>query len=233
MRRLIVTGLPCPPEVWENFMGHRTEQRILPLLEVLDNTDSSDLRVMSRYVSDVIESFGPQSIVCHDFGVPLTLLALLRLKKKGRLPNIKLTLFNGAFRKVDVFQANHAFRAQWMTYRKAVKEIESAGGEVDQRLKRHFPRIRAMYRRIILYSLTEKLQALLGLGDFAGHGEKPLLKTQTQMILSPNDPYIPAESLEQLRRDFPPERRIEIPYGHFPYSIESKSVLPLIEDFER
>lgn len=233
MKRLIITGLPCPPGVWESFMGKHKGQRVLPLLEVFEHTDSADLRVMSRYISDVIGDFRPGSIVCHDFGVPLAMLALLRLKRHRKIPSgLRVTLFNGAFRKMDIFHANHVFRIQWMSYRKAISEVEKNGGEVDLRLKQYLPRVRAMYRLIILYSLIEKAQSILGLDDFVGHGDKPLLRVPVQTIFSPNDPYISKESLDQLRKDFPPQRRFEIPYGHFPYSISPKEVLPLIEEFE-
>jgi pimeloyl-ACP methyl ester carboxylesterase len=232
MKRLIITGLPCPPDAWEKFLGKRRGQKILPLIDVFEHTDSADLRVMSRYVSDVISEYRPSSIVCHDLGVPLTMLGLLRLKRDSKMPSTRITFFNGAFRKMNIFQANHVFRIQWMSYRKGVSEIENNGGEVDLRLKKYLPRLRAMYRLIILYSLVEKVQSVLGLDDFVGHGNKPLLRVPVQTIFSPNDPYIPKESLDQLRKDFPPQRRFEIPYGHFPYSIPSKEVLPLIEEFE-
>lgn len=187
---------------------------------------------MARYVAEQIEQFKPDSILCHDLGVPLTLLALMKLSKKGPPLKTKVTLFNGAFRKVDVFRASHPFRLQFMTRAKAVKEVEAHGGKVDLRLKKHLSRIRAMYRLIILFGLTEKLTAALGLDELTGTPVKLPLKVPVQMIVSRNDPYIPFESIRQLRTDCSAKRFFELEYGHFPYSIPSNRILPLIDEFE-
>ena len=85
MKRLVVTGLPCPPETWEKYLGSHRDQRIIPIREVLEHSDSADPRVLSRYITEQIENFQPDSIVCHDLGVPLVLLSLLRLRKR-RVP---------------------------------------------------------------------------------------------------------------------------------------------------
>jgi|GEM_PF-1604464 len=233
MKRLVVTGLPCPPETWEKFLGSRKNQRILPLVEVFENTQSSDLREMSRYVTSQIESFAPESIICHDLGVPLTLMALFRLNRKGVGRGMKITVFNGAFRKVDVFKANHPFRIQYMSYERAVKEVLSAGGHIDKRLKNHLPKIRAMYRLIILYSLTEKLADLFKVENVIGFNFRTPLKTSVQIIASRNDPYIPYEAIDQLRRDFAVKRFYEIDYGHFPYTLSREKFVPLIDEFEK
>jgi len=233
MRRLIITGLPCPPEPWEDFFGKHKGQRVLPLLEVLEHTDSADLKGMSRYVASQIESFEPDSIVCHDYGVPLTLLALLHLQRKGRSPAAKITLFNGAFRRLDIFRSPIPFRIQLMTPTKAIREVESHGGHVDLRLKKYLPRIRAINRLIIAYSLADKMLSKLGLDEFMGYGGKPLIRSPMQIIASTDDPYIPYDSIEQLRRDFSPQRFVKVKYGHFPYSVSSKTIVPLIEEFER
>ncbi len=232
MKRLVVTGLPCPPEPWEAFFGKHKGQRILPLLEVLENTDASDLKTMSRYVADQITAFEPASIVCHDFGVPLTLLALLYLQRKGKSPDVKITLFNGAFRRLDIFKSPIPFRIQLMTLSRAIKEVESCGGHVDLRLKEYLPRIRAMNRLVIAYSLADKMLSKLGLDEFMGYGGKPLIRSPIQIIASTDDPYIPFESIEQLRLDFSPQRMVKVQYGHFPYSVPRDKIVPLIEEFE-
>lgn len=233
MKRLVITGLPCPPETWEAFLGKHKNQRIMPIYEVFENSSSADLREMAKYVATRIEKEKPESILCHDLGVPLTLLALMRLSKRGRLPNVKVTLFNGAFRKVDPFKANHPFRIQFMTRARAVKEVESRGGRVDLRLKKHLARIRSMYRLIILFGVAEKLTAALGLDELIGAPERLPLRVPMQMIVSTNDPYIPYASLEQLRKDCAVKRFFELEYGHFPYTLPAKRILPLIEEFEK
>ncbi len=201
-------------------------------MEVLEHTDSADLKGMSRYVAAQIEAFEPESIVCHDYGVPLTLLALLHLQRKGKSPSAKITLFNGAFRRLDIFKSPMPFRIQLMTLNKAVREVESRGGSVDLRLKKYLPRIRAINRLIIAYSLADKMLSKLGLDEFMGYGGKPLIRSPIQIIASTDDPYIPFESIEQLRKDFSPQRVVKVKYGHFPYSASKKTILPLVEEFE-
>lgn len=232
MKRVIITGLPCPPEIWEDFLGRSKGQRIIPLWEVFENAQSSDPRVMSRYITEQIEREKPQSIIAHDLGVPMTLLSLMRLNRRGLALDTRVTLFNGAFRKYDVFKANHPFRVQLMPARKCVEEIESRGGAVDLRLKRYLPRIRAMYRHIILFGLAERISSMFSLEDVIGLKGRLRVRSPIQMIASPNDPYILMESIEQLRRDFPPERFTTVEYGHFPYSVDSRTILPLIRSFE-
>lgn len=231
MKRLVITGLPCPPETWEKFLGKRKDQRIIPIYEVFENSRSSDLREMANYVAGEIEDFAPESIIAHDLGVPLTLLALMKVNRRTHL-RPKVTLFNGAFRKVDIFAANLPFRVQFIRRKKAVKEVESRGGKVDLRLKKHMSRIRAMYRLIILFGLTEKLTSALGLEELIGNPAKFPLKVPVQMIVSKNDPYIPYESIRRLRADCSAERFFELEYGHFPYTISRKKVIPLIDEFE-
>ena len=229
-----MTGLACPPGTWEKFLGKPTgEQRILSFYDVLEHSQSSDLREMSRYVGDQILEFDPTSIVAHDLGVPLTLLSLIRLAKRRVPVSAKLTLFNGAFRQIEIFKANHPFRVQWMTRKGARRELEAHGGEVDSRLEPFLPRIRAMYRYIILYGLSEKFTHALGLEDLLGIAGKLPFKTPVQVIGSKNDPYIPYSSVEKLFEDCHAKRLIEMNYGHFPYSMPRKKIVPLIEEFEK
>ena len=144
-----------------------------------------------------------------------------------------MTLFNGAFRRFDIFKANHPFRIQLMTLKKAVDEVESQGGTVDLDLEKHFPKIRAMYRYIILFGLTEKVSSLIGLEELIVPAGKAAAGIPIQLIASTNDPYIPLESIRQLIKDFPMQRVIELEYGHYPYSIDRSRILPLIEEFEK
>lgn len=231
MKRLVVTGLPCPPETWEKFLGKRRNQRILPIFEVFENCTSSDPRQMAKYVAEVIDSYKPTSIVCHDLGVPLTIMALLRLSKR-RPVKAHVTLFNGAFRRVDTFKSSLPFRVQYISRKRAIREVEGRGGTVDLRLKKYLPRIRALYRYVILYGLSEKIAHTLGLDELIGTPNKFPLKLPIQMIVSPNDPYIPYGSIQQLKEDCSARRVIELDYGHFPYSLPRESVMPLIEEFE-
>lgn len=235
MRRLVITGLPCPAEAWESFLGARPreEQRILPFREVLENCDSSDPRELSRYVTRQIEAFRPRSIVAHDMGVPLTVLSLLRLNKKGKFLDTRVTFFNGSFRKVNLLKANHPFRIQVMTKKQIIREVESRGGKVDLGLTKHMGRIRAMYRLILIYRLGESLGSWIGLDELVGFADRSPLESPIQIIASRNDPYIPFDAIERLGRDVSAVRFVERAYGHFPYTADRDAILPLIESFER
>jgi len=232
MRRLVVTGIPCAPSAWENFLGSHSDQRIISFYEILEHSQSADPRQMAEYVQSQIELFEPASIVCHDMGVPLTLMSILRMRKRGVPFDSCLTLFNGAFRGVDIFKASHPFRVQLMSTKRAVREVESHGGIIDRRLEKYIGRIRAMYRLIILYGIAEKLSNSLGLDQFFGLPSRFPLKVPVQMIASPNDPYIPFEAIERLRMDTGAKRFFLLEYGHFPYSGNVDKMVQWVEEFE-
>ncbi len=233
MKRLVITGLPCPAVAWEDFLGARPDQRIVPFREVLEHCDSSDPRELSRYITQQIETFRPRFIIAHDMGVPLTVLSLLRLNKKGKCLDTRVTFFNGSFRGVNLIKANHPFRIQLMSRAKAIREVESRGGKVDLGLGEYMGRIRAMYRLIMIYRLGESLGSWLGLDELVGFADRAKLMSPIQVIASRNDPYIPFEAVEGLARDVSALRFIERAYGHFPYTADPRAILPLIESFEQ
>lgn len=233
MRRLVITGLPCPAETWEDFLGKTPNQRILPFREVLENCPSADIRELSRYVTQQIELFRPDSIVAHDMGVPLTVLSLHRLNKKGKFLRTRVTFFNGALRKVNVLKANHPFRIQLMSHKRLIREVESRGGEVDLGLAPYLGRIRAIYRLVLLYRLSETVGGLLGLDQLMGFADRARIRAPIQVIASRNDPYIPFDAVQRLALDVSAVRIVERAYGHFPYTADPKAILPLIEEFER
>ncbi len=233
MKRLVVTGIPCRPAAWEAFLGPSKHQRILSMFEIFENTQSSDPRQLAEYVQSQIEAYQPQSIVCHNMGVPLTILSLLRLRKRGVGLRTRLTLFDGAFRRVDVFRANQPLRIQFMSMNQAIREVESHGCQIDRRLEKHFGRIRAMYRMILLYGMVEKVSSSLGLEHFLGLPSRFPLRIPIQMIVSTNDPYIPADAITQLRIDCGVQRYFTTEYGHFPYTGDRSKILGLLDEFER
>jgi pimeloyl-ACP methyl ester carboxylesterase len=232
LKRLIVSGLPCPAATWEKFLGKRKNQRIISFREVLEHSRSADPRELAVYIAHELEKERPQSILCHDIGVPLTLMALLRLRRRGSHWPTRVTVFNGAFRQVSLFKANHPLRAQVMTQKQLIREVEKYGGEVDRSLSEYLPRIRAIYRYVILYRLSEKLTSFLGLDDFAGFPSKSRFPVPVQIIASRNDPFLPFESIEQLRRDLRTADWVEVDYGHFPYSVDPDRIVPHLEAFE-
>ncbi len=233
VKRLVVTGIACPSDVWAQFLGKNECQRIITIREIFANVSSSDPRELSKYVTSVIEEYKPQSIICHDMGVPLTLLSLIRLSWRNFYFITKVTLFNGILRGINLLKTTHLFKAQFMTVRGAIKELRSKGGKVDFQLSQYFPRIKAMFRMILLYGISEKLSDLFGIGELTGFSKRVhYLKVPIQIIASRNDPYIPYESILRLKNDLKPIRFYELEYGHFPYSGEKRKIIELIEDFE-
>lgn len=230
-KRLVIAGLPCPPGAWEELLGPAPGQRIITMHEILAHTSGADPREMARYVTEQLEAEKPDSIVCHGMGVPLCLTALLRLKRRGISWDTRLTVFNGASRNVSLWRAKQPLRMQWTSTRRIIREVEAYGGAVDGRLRPFIPRIRAMYRMLILYRLADKMAARLG-WDAMGRFPKGGLRLPVQIIASKNDPYLPFEAMEQLRHDLEPERFVEMDYGHFPYSLPGDQVRPLIQGFE-
>lgn len=199
--------------------------------EILAHTASADPRDMAHYVTQQLEAEKPDSIVCHGMGVPLSLTALLRLKRRGIQWETRLTVFNGAFRNVSLWRANQPIRMQWTSARRVIREVHHNGGAVDGRLLPYIPRIRAMYRMLILYRLADKMASRLGWDSFAPF-PKGGLRVPAQIIASPNDPYLPFDAMEELRDVLEPERFVEMEYGHFPYSLPADRIRPLVQGFE-
>jgi len=233
MKRLVVTGIACPPETWEKFLGKSKTQRIISLAEVISRASSDDPRVMADYVAHQIEIEKPDSLVCHGLGVTLTLAALLRLGRRGKVPHARVTLFNGVFRRTKLSKSKHLLRAQFLSLDRAINELQANGGDIDLRLHDQLGRIRKMCRRLIARGLTEKLGEWLGVDQVISIGGKSRVRLPIQIISSPNDPYISTESIDQIEKDFTVERRIEINYGHFPYSVKRSLILPHVREFEK
>lgn len=232
MKRLVVTGIPCTTQAWENFLGTQENQRILSGYEILENSRSSDPQVMAEYVADLIESFGAESIVCHGMGVPLTLLALLRLSKQGKGSDIRVTIFNGTFRTSDVVRSRYSWRLQFSTLKQAARLAERSGGSIDWRLGKHISNIRKMYRRMLVRGLVEQTGEWLGLSEVLGTDQRFPLKAPVQLIYSTNDPFLNVKRLRTIEGYLATKRSVDLDYGHFPYTAPREQVLPLIEEFE-
>ena len=140
-----------------------------------------------------------------------------------------MLLFQGPFVKV-IFGIT--VRIQWLPYKRAAAEVLKHGGQVDFRLRTHMGRIRAMYRYIVMFNLVEGIATRLQLERMAGVSSVPALRMPMQLIVSPDDPYIPYDAIQQLRMDFRIKTYHEVAYGHFPYTIAVDKVLPILEKFE-
>ena len=201
--------------------------------EVFENTEGSDLRQISKYVTREIDRCRPRSILCHDLGVPMTLMSLLRIQREHPDYRPRVTAFNGAFRGVNPVTANTLLKMQFTTRKRAIAGVKAQGGDVDLGLTPYMPRIRALYRQLILFRVTEQLSATFGLDDLVGLRNARRLRTPLQVVASPDDPFLPVEAVRRLSRDFHARRLVEVPYGHFPYSVPRERLLPYVEDFER
>jgi hypothetical protein len=159
-------------------------------------------------------------------------MSLMRLRRQGIHWDTRLTIFNGAFRGVSLWKASHPLRLQWMSRSRAVREVENLGGRVDLGLVDHFDHVRAMYRYVMLYRLSETLTSFLGVDDLVGFPGRSRLAMPIQIIASKNDPVLPFDSVSQLAHDLYFPKWIEIEYGHFPYSVPRHQILPFITAFE-
>jgi len=232
LKRLVIPGLPCQEEAWADLLGSHPDQKILPMRELFERTESSSPKDLANYIKSILLEHKPESILCHDLGVPLTLLALLKIQKEGLLFPTRLTVFNGVFRNVSLWRARHPLRMQYLPVGMVLRKVKKIGGRIDDELVPWIPQIRALYRQLILFRMSEKVSSFLGLDDLASRPLKNKLKIPIQMILSPNDPFLPTECLYQLKSDLEAERVFEVPYGHFPYTAEPEKILPLIAEFE-
>jgi pimeloyl-ACP methyl ester carboxylesterase len=200
--------------------------------EVFSQTGSDDPQELANYTFDQINQLRPPSILCHGMGVPLTLLSLWKLRKKegpGYQP--KVTIFNGAFRGVSLLKAREPFWIQFLSAKRLARHAERAGGKVDASLVHEMARIRALYRAVILHRATEKMASLLGMAHLARIPQGERYRLDVQIIASPNDPFLPLQSMKDLARDLKSQNYIEIEYGHFPYS-GSQEILKTVEAFE-
>ena len=109
-------------------------------------------------------------------------------------------------------------------------ELRGTGARVAEAFAAELCRER---KRTILVSIDEYHRSWLGLDELVGFADRSRLKAPIQIIASPNDPYIPFAAIEGLGRDIRAVRWVEHAYGHFPYSVDGRALLPLIESFEQ
>ena len=226
--RLIISGFACPKDPWEEFLGDK-RHRVITFAEVLKNTPETNFLKSVNYVKEQIKATMPNSIVCHDFGTFLTLMALLKLKKEKFPLEGKLTVFNGAFRGFDVTKATHPFKIQLMNYSKLKHVVEKGGACVDPSYEELLPRVKGIYRQIILMSLLNKFKGL-----FTSQKDLNIdLGLDVQIIASKDDPFVPFSCMDLMKRDFKNRRFITHNYGHFPYITGKQQLRELVHEFEQ
>lgn len=229
MKRLIISGIACPASAWLNTFPIEGEEQIVTVYDTFGEF-GFDMPKIIDYVKNKILDYQPDSILCHDFGVPVTLQALLKLLKAKSIPsNLKITFFNGAFRDFNIFKANHPVRFLYTSKQKIISEIISAGGEVGDDFDKIIRPCTKLYTMVVIFSLITQVKKLFKKTksldiDFG---------VPTQMIQSPNDPYIPMSFMKRLQEDFNITTIHEVDYGHFPYSGDIEKISKLLTNFEQ
>ncbi|TAK71557.1 MAG: hypothetical protein EPO11_11115 [Gammaproteobacteria bacterium] len=230
MKRLIISGFPCPQAAWADFLPAEdgTEQEIISFYDVISKAyGKRNFFDLVTHIADILITYKPGLIIMHDIGVTLGLLSLIRVKKtqKDFLPRI--VAFNGAFRGFNVFKNTHPLRIQLMSYQAFEKEVLLNGGEVDVRFKDIFADIKHLYRQIAIFSLSSMLRNLFK----KKNRDKIQIGEAILVLASKDDPYIPVECLRNIELTFTNTTLKIFNYGHFPYSNNNKEMQQEIKNF--
>ena len=198
----------------------------MTLAEVLRTSGKNDFRGMSRVVDDLMSSGEYESIVAHDIGVTITMLALMARFRKGRSVPKKAVFFNGAFSEFDVFAAPHPVWIQLKSWKSLARDLLKSGVTMDPQLQEHFSTIKKVYRQIIIASVVQKFAS-------------PKSPDQTKVFLPSllilegiDDPYIPERSIRALEKFSSRTVRIITYSGHFPYLGPVEKIRALISEYE-
>lgn len=222
MKTLLVTGFACDEVAWENlFPPSQSDFFHLTFAEQLKRAKKGDLRQLARVASQVIAEFKPELLVLHDFGLTSGLLGLLRAQKKDSSLAPRIIFFDGAMRGFDIFETPHPFWMQMMSSAQIKEGVLRAGGSFDENLLAFISEIKAIYRQVIAVSLKEKLDSFLRKKT----SQTWRVRAPSLIIASPNDLYTTPICLKFLSEDLEPEAKfVQIPYGHFPYSIDPSPI---------
>lgn len=229
MKKLIITGIPCPAHSWQRLfpIESEIEQKIVPFITLFSEYyyQNNSIKDLVSPLAAIIEDFAPDQIILHDIGVTIGILALTNAIKRGYIPNHQIIIFNGAFIDFDVNKSSHPVRIQSMTFQEFKKEVTAQNGEVDPAYESHFPTIQLLYRQITETSREQianpKQERLINLGG------------PTLIIASRNDPYIHFECLEILKQIIEQSLFNQIDYGHFPYSGDINLIMGTIINFQK
>lgn len=228
MKVLLVTGFACPAERWRSLLEFLPNLEILSFRDQLENAENPrDLRSLGQYVAQRIQDLHPDLIIAHDFGVPTSVIGLLKYKKKERAYLPKIILFNSALRGISLLRVTHPFKAQYLSWESIENLIQENSGEVDGGLKSFFPQIRSIYRQVILSNVLEKFKML----SASKVRSELSLGSRVLLVKSDNDPFFPKDIVEKMAKDIRGTETLTVNYGHFPYSIEKELIIPKIEQW--
>lgn len=207
--RLVFPGFPCAPEPWLDFLPEDHRNEVVPFSRILLDTQRLTLSAMASLVETEIAMRKPSTVICHDFGGPLVLLAMQKLTRRGALPPCKLVVFNTALRDFNVLVNRHPWKMQLTSWPMLRDRAGELGTVADPAYEKAMPRVRALYRRVILASLV-------GMA-LPSHRKRLDLDAPALFLRSNDDPFISGETLDALAEDVRFSRVATIDYGHFPH----------------
>ncbi|HSI03709.1 MAG: alpha/beta fold hydrolase [Myxococcota bacterium] len=208
--RLVFPGFPCAPEPWLEFLPSDRRNEVVPFSRVLLDTSRLTVSAMASMVATEIVTRKPATVVCHDFGGIFTLLAMAKLAAKDALPPCKVVVFNTAVYDFNVFVNRHPFKMQAATWERIERVAREIGTVADPAYATAMPRVRALYRRVILASLV-------GMA-LPGARRRIDLGVPSLFLRSNDDPFIAPRTLDALAEDVRFSRVAAMDYGHFPHS---------------
>ena len=207
--RLVFPGFPCAPEPWLDFLPDDRRNEVVPFSRMLLDTSRLTMSAMASMVATEIAMRQPATIVCHDFGGVFTLLALAKLAAKGAVPPCKVVVFNTALNDFNVFVNRHPFKMQAATWERIERLAREIGTVADPAYAKAMPRVRALYRRVIVASLV---------GMALPSRRRIELGAPALFLRSNDDPFIASATLDALADDVRFTRVAAMAYGHFPHS---------------
>jgi hypothetical protein len=216
MKTLVVTGFACTERRWDDFLSSVENRKIISFKAQLEGAeDAKDLRSLGRYVSSQIETYKPELIFAHDFGVATLVMGLLRVRRKNSSYMPKVILFNSALRGLNLFRTTHPLRIQAMSWDKIRHLIIQSGGDCDSELEKFLPSIKAIYRQVVMNAFLDFWKTLVK--------KKPsphslTLGSSVLVFKSDTDPYFPGTTIQKMADDIASSQIVPMDYGHFPYS---------------
>jgi pimeloyl-ACP methyl ester carboxylesterase len=181
----------------------------------------SSISSMAKVAEEFLLHTRPDMLVLHDYGVTLGLLGLMRAQRKDPTFVPRIVLFNGVLRTFNIWQARHPFWIQFTALERLKLLIQKQKADFDPALVDLYPEVKRIYRRVIFFGILTGIRKILRLKSAAPINLSPHIL----ILASLNDPFIPAENLEELHRDLLNSKIEYIDYRHFPYCSTHADIL--------
>jgi hypothetical protein len=216
MKAIAVTGFACPAQKWKEFLRPLGNVPVTSFRELLENAENPrDLRSLGRYVGTQIDLLKPELLIAHDFGVPILIMGLMRVRRKNPDYRPRVLLFNSALRGLNLLKTTHPMRIQIKNWKQITALVEEGGGDCDPGLEKFLPQIKAIYRQVIAKALLDQAQSLMGKTRAAQLD----LGKSVLVFRSNTDPYFSGETVQKMADDIAGSQVVKLDYGHFPYSL--------------